>query len=37
MTPLIPCQMQWDQHDSIKYSHINDQNKNTLNKRDSEK
>lgn len=29
--------MQWDQHDSIKYSHINDQNKNTLNKRDSEK
>lgn len=23
MAPLIPNRMQWDQHDSIKYSHIN--------------
>lgn len=23
MIPLIPHQMKWDQHDSIKYSHIN--------------
>ena len=27
MAPLIPCQMQWDQHDSVKYAHINDLNK----------
>lgn len=26
MAPLIPYQMQWDQHDSVKYSHINDPN-----------
>lgn len=25
--PLIPYQMQWDQHDSVKYAHINDPNK----------
>jgi hypothetical protein len=24
MTPLIPYQMKWDQHDSVKYAHIND-------------
>lgn len=24
MAPLIPHQMQWDQHDSVKYAHIND-------------
>lgn len=23
MYPLIPYKMQWDQHDSIRYSHIN--------------
>lgn len=23
MVPLIPNKMQWDQHDSVKYSHIN--------------
>ena len=27
MAPLIPCQMQWDQHDSVRYAHINDPNK----------
>ena len=27
LSPLIPCQMQWDQHDSVKYSHINDLSK----------
>jgi hypothetical protein len=25
LAPLIPHQMNWDQHDSIKYSHINPQ------------
>lgn len=30
MAPLIPYQMQWDQHDSVKYSHINDPNKNKV-------
>lgn len=24
MAPLIPHQMQWDQHDSVKYARIND-------------
>lgn len=24
MAPLIPYQMQWDQHDSVRYAHIND-------------
>lgn len=27
IAPLIPYQMQWDQHDSVKYAHINDPNK----------
>lgn len=27
MAPLIPNKMQWDQHDSVKYSHINQSNK----------
>lgn len=30
IVPLIPCQMQWDQHDSVKYAHINTPN--TINK-----
>jgi hypothetical protein len=25
LAPLIPHQMSWDQHDSIKYAHINPQ------------
>lgn len=25
--PLIPYQMQWDQHDSVKYAHINAPNR----------
>ena len=32
MAPLIPCQMQWDQHDSVRYAHINDGTKNAENK-----
>jgi hypothetical protein len=27
LAPLIPHQMQWDQHDSVKYAHINNPNK----------
>lgn len=27
VVPLIPYMMQWDQHDSVRYAHINDPTK----------